>query len=231
MSISDELEQRLVYVADHLGEMLCREVVFVGGCVTGLLVTDPVSRQSIRMTEDVDLIVDVLGWPRYVELQESLRARGFREAMNEDVLCRWRLDGLIVDVMPVDEKILKFTNRWYKGAIQSAQTYEFRDGICINVVSRPYFIATKMEAYKGRGGGDFIGSRDIEDIFMLIDGCDQLEEEVATETGELIRYISATLSSFKRERDYESVLQSTTQGYADRSRMLMDRVERLIKLN
>jgi len=44
-------------VADHLGDVLCEEVVFVGGAVAGLLITDP-AMPSIRPTEDVDLIVE-----------------------------------------------------------------------------------------------------------------------------------------------------------------------------
>lgn len=44
------------WVAERLGQQLRDELVFVGGAVTGLLITDP-GQPTIRPTEDVDLIV------------------------------------------------------------------------------------------------------------------------------------------------------------------------------
>jgi len=54
-------EVMLQRVADALGSELLREVAFVGGCTTGLLITDDISREAVRFTDDVDLIVHVIG--------------------------------------------------------------------------------------------------------------------------------------------------------------------------
>jgi len=40
----------------------------------------------------------------------------------------------------------------------------------------PLFIATKLEAFRGRGGGDVVTSHDLEDIVMVIDGRPELVE-------------------------------------------------------
>lgn len=45
----------LKIVAEHLGDALRRELVFVGGAVAGLLITDT-ALPSIRPTDDVDMI-------------------------------------------------------------------------------------------------------------------------------------------------------------------------------
>ena len=66
--------------------------------------------------------------------------------------------------MPTDEKILGFSNRWYKAAIHSAITYQLTEDLTIRSVTAPYFLATKMEAFLGRGHGDFLGSHDFEDM-------------------------------------------------------------------
>jgi len=50
-------------------------VAFVGGCTTGLPVTDDFSKQSIRFTDDVDLIVKVMGKNDWYEFQENMRGR------------------------------------------------------------------------------------------------------------------------------------------------------------
>ena len=96
----------LLAVARALGE-LREEVVFVGGMIRPLLVTDPAAGAP-RPTDDVDLILDAdrVG---YYAFGKKLRARGFREVTDQGVLCRWRVDGLTVDVMPIDPAVLGFT--------------------------------------------------------------------------------------------------------------------------
>jgi hypothetical protein len=41
--------------------------------------------------------------------------------------------------MPLDEKLLGFTNRWYQPAIEAAETREILPGVVIRVISSPYF--------------------------------------------------------------------------------------------
>jgi hypothetical protein len=97
------------------------ELVFVGGCTTGLFITDPAAG-GIRPTKDVDAIVDVTSYAKYAALSERLRALGLAEDTTPGApLCRWRRDDLIVDVMPVDEHVLGFSNRWYPAATPSCR--------------------------------------------------------------------------------------------------------------
>ena len=58
-----------------LGPLL-DELVLVGGCATGLLITDP-SVPPVRATLDVDLLTEVTPLSSYYALQERLRQRGF----------------------------------------------------------------------------------------------------------------------------------------------------------
>ncbi|EAA3799479.1 hypothetical protein DOQ73_24845, partial [Salmonella enterica subsp. enterica] len=102
-------EQMLQTVADALGPELLRQVAFVGGCTTALLLTDAFAREAVRFTEDVDVIVHVLGYGKWQRLLTELRERGFRESSEDEVICRMRLPNaltgreLIVDFMPDDE--------------------------------------------------------------------------------------------------------------------------------
>lgn len=92
----------LLTVVRHLGPVRER-VVFVGGMIRGLLVTDPAA-SAARPTDDVDLILDVPSRHAYYKLGEELRALGFQEAMvDEDApICRWIIDGVRADIMPID---------------------------------------------------------------------------------------------------------------------------------
>ena len=96
----------LLEAAVRLLQPLLDELVFAGGCATGLLITDPVAG-GIRPTKDVDAITDVASYAEYATLSERLRALGLREDHREGApTCRWRYQELIVDVMPTDERIL-----------------------------------------------------------------------------------------------------------------------------
>jgi hypothetical protein len=87
------------------------DLVFIGGCTTGLFITDPAAR-GIRPTKDVDAIVDVTSYAKYTALSERLRALGLAEDTTPGApLCRWRHGPLIVDVMPTDAAVLGFSNR------------------------------------------------------------------------------------------------------------------------
>jgi sugar (pentulose or hexulose) kinase len=65
-------------IAAALGQLRDR-VVFVGGSATGLLITDPMAA-AIRVTKDVDVIVEVATHGGYYQIEEALRAQGFRNS-------------------------------------------------------------------------------------------------------------------------------------------------------
>ena len=97
---------------------------------------------------------------QYHKFEEKLRKKGFKNASHDNVICRWICDEIILDIMPTDEKIFGFGNRWYKEALQNAVTHEIGSGIQIKSITAPYFIATKIEAFKTRGNNDLLVSHD-----------------------------------------------------------------------
>ena len=93
---------------------LIGELVFVGGQVAELLVTDPAAVR-VRPTDDVDVVVPVTTRTAYHALQMRLMGLGFTPDQRAGApVCRMRTaDDLILDVMPLNEAILGFSNRWY----------------------------------------------------------------------------------------------------------------------
>ena len=155
------------------------DVVFVGGQTTELLLTDPAGPR-IRPTDDVDVVVRVTTRTAYQLLQDRLRKLGFEpDATDGAPICRMRTkDDLVLDVMPLDEKILGFTNRWYPYAIETAWAATLEDGLEIRVISAPAFLATKWEAFGSRGEQNMFMSHDVEDIIALIAGRPSVVAEV-----------------------------------------------------
>jgi len=152
-------------------ESLLSDLVFVGGQVAELLVTDPAAVR-IRPTTDVDVVVSTASRVGYKSIEKRLVALGLRNDLSADApICRWLTpDNLQVDVLPVDQAVLGFSNQWYWTAVERAVDYPLTDDIVIQIPTAPVFLATKWEAFIRRGEGDLLWSHDLEDIVTVVAG-------------------------------------------------------------
>ncbi|WP_233548956.1 MULTISPECIES: hypothetical protein [unclassified Xanthomonas] len=179
----------LLVIADALGE-LCDHVVFLGGAVVGLLVSDPLA-ESVRATYDVDAVVN-LDWARFRGIEARVESQGFAREMQSGVICRWvhQASGVLFDLMPVDKDVLGFSNRWYAHAVETAQVVALRDRLYIRVVTATAFVATKLEGFATRGNSDFLSSHDLEDVLNVVDGRAELVEELAVKHADLRHWVA-----------------------------------------
>ena len=172
---------------------LADSLVFVGGCATGLLVT-AVRAQAVRATVDVDTVARIETIGDYHAIERRLEQQGFARDHSPDApICRWVAGRLHLDVMPSNPRVLGFSNRWYPLAIETAQPYALPDACSIRLVTAPIFVATKLEAFRDRGRGDFVASHDLEDIVTVIDGRAELIGEVASAPDALRTYLRDVL--------------------------------------
>lgn len=177
-------------VAERLGDDLRENVVFVGGAVAGLLITDS-AMPAIRPTEDVDLVCQAAVLSDYHRVEKALRAQGFVQDLRPQApICRWQIGHVVVDVMPPLEEVLGFANRWYPLALVTAQPVVLPSGRTIKLIAAPVFVATKLEAFAGRGNSDFLFSHDLGDLLAVVDGRDALLEECRTSASELRGYLA-----------------------------------------
>ena len=180
--------EMLTVVVNGLGEMK-NEVVFVGGSVAELYADDPAS-SDIRATLDIDCVIEISSRMRYNELEERLRAKGFRNDMTQGApICRWVYKRVIVDVMPIDENILGFTNQWYKGGIEHKTICALQNDTEIFIFPAPYYLGTKFEAVLSRGGDDLRTSHDFEDIIYILDNVTNIVEQISNTEDSLKKYL------------------------------------------
>jgi hypothetical protein len=164
--------------------------------VTEILVTDPGAPEP-RVTLDIDAVVEVTTRREYYGFADKLHAAGFSEDRSEGApLCRWLVDGAKVDLMPPDEAVLGFSNRWYSVALANASVICLPHGTQVRVVTAPYFVATKLEAFAGRGRNDFTASHDIEDFIAVVDGRPELLQEIRSAPDDVRRYVSEQIRSY-----------------------------------
>ncbi len=224
-----EILLRLEKIAESLPGIIDR-LVFVGGGVTEILITDSAGRKP-RPTEDVDCIIEVASRLEYNRIEERLRQAGFHHDSNiPPLICRWEKDEVILDVMPTMEGILGFTNRWYKDAVVSPMTLELPNGLSVNIVQSVYYLATKTEAFQTRGKGDYFTSHDFEDIAFIVNGRAELVAEMQAAES----HVQNEMKDFWLPRldtaNMKAAMRAHIDAYEDngRSPIALDRFKRML---
>ena len=90
----------------------------------------------------------------------------------------------------------------YKPATEHAQEYLLPFDRTIKLISAPYFLITKLDAFKGRGGNDYLMSHDIEDIVAIFDGRKELIHEVKNAEVELVTELSKRFSDLLKDSSF-----------------------------
>lgn len=214
----------LEIVVNALSDNLIKDMVFIGGCTTSLFLDPDNLALVTRYTKDVDLIVDIRTTTQWYELDEKVRKLGFKnyqspDPFEKDITCRYQLgEDLIVDFMPTDEKILGFSNYWYTEAFENRVTYKLKNNKIINTLKPEYFLATKFEAFHGRGE-DPLYSKDLEDIITICLGRSLLVEEIYNASLELRDYLSVQFDKIAKLSDFEIIMEDQCR-FGSRERAL-----------
>lgn len=220
----------IAQVAKALGEDLRDKVVFVGGCATGLLLTDEFTREQIRHTDDVDLIVDVMTQVDLAKFEKILRQHGFNNNSNDDAhIGSWILEELQVDIIPVNPELLSSASGWCEDAYQFAQDYKMGKYV-IKLVTPIYFTAMKLEAYRDRGSNDPLESRDIEDILNLFDGRSELIAELNAAPEKLRKFVSEEIRMLFKNDHFQYAIASTAQSDQEREKLLIERLQTVMDM-
>lgn len=141
-----------------------------------------------------------------------------------------RLGELKVDFMPDDETILGFSNRWYKQALENTQDFQLSDDLVIRLLSPTYFVATKLEAYKGRGNDDPLASHDMEDILNIIDGRPELIDEFNNADQDVREFITEEISTLLEHNMIDYAIQGVVLGDTGRVDIVFDRLKAIKEL-
>jgi predicted nucleotidyltransferase len=204
---------------------------FVGGAVVAVLVDHP-ELTEIRPTKDVDVIVEIATLVDYYALEERLRASGFQHDTTEGApICRWIIDDCRVDVMPTTSAPLGMNSKWFPEALATAHTHDLGEGCSAQVILPALFLATKLEAFKDRGHGDYYGSHDLEDIITLVDGRASIVADV-TEFPEPVRgFVATGIREILKEPDFQDAFPGHLSALSrTRAPLVMGRLQAIADL-
>ncbi|ASB49423.1 nucleotidyl transferase AbiEii/AbiGii toxin family protein [Alkalitalea saponilacus] len=154
---------------------LKENMVFVGGAVVSLYTDDPAA-EEIRPTQDIDMTLDIVNLHHWKEVQEKLAELGFQPDPFGHTICSYKYKNIPVDIMATEDGPFGPSNSWYKPGFNNLWTVKAKNQE-IKILSAPYYLATKFEAFNNRGK-DYRTSHDIEDIIYVIDNRTSIVEEV-----------------------------------------------------
>lgn len=85
-------------------------------------------------------------------------------------------------------------------------------------------MATKLEAYAGRGGNDFLSSHDIEDVLNIVDGREELVDEMADAPADVQQAVASAFRQLLMNPDFANALPGLI-AEPQRSGLIMERLE------
>lgn len=164
-------------------------------------------------------------------MQERLAKLEFYPDPQGQSICSYKYQNIAIDIMPADDSSLGVSNLWHKQGFKDLQQVTLEDGTSINILPSPYFLATKLEAFKNRGQNDFYGSHDFEDIMYLLDNRTTLVEEINTADEQVRHFIKKELTIIKNHPQANEILAMHIHPLIreERFKILLEKIERVIK--
>lgn len=110
--------------------------------------------------------------------------------------------------------------------------HKLKEELIVKIITAPYFLATKIEAFLGRGNDDYLMSHDMEDIITLLDRRDELVEDIKDCSSELRQYLSEKLQEFRNDEQFiDSITGHLLPDAASQGRysIIMKRIESIIQ--
>ena len=153
-------------IAIALGE-LNDKVIYVGGATVSLYINDPAA-DDVRPTKDVDITVKVASMLELENIREILTKKGFKQSADLNVICRFRYDDILVDVMATKPISWAPANKWFEKGFEYLEKVNI-DNVTIQIMPFTFFLASKFTTFEDRGGGDPRTSHDFEDITYILD--------------------------------------------------------------
>lgn len=168
-------------VATALGD-LNDQVVYIGGAIISIYATEP-GADLPRVTEDIDVCVQVSTFAQMEELREQLASKNIYPDPQGAHMYRYNYKGIAIDFIPFEETAFGPTNSWLKPGFEKAYKTTVGD-VEIAVLPVSLFLATKWEAFNSRGS-DPRYSHDFEDIIYVLDNNIEVVKDTSDGTASL----------------------------------------------
>jgi predicted nucleotidyltransferase len=200
ISFNREVVRTISFALGELNE----QVIFVGGATAGLYINDPAA-DDIRPTKDVDISFAIASLRDLESIREELIRRGFKQSPEDDLICRFRYEGIKVDVMSTKAVGWAPANPWFSPGFAQREIIYINDQK-IQILPLPYYLASKFSAYNNRGAEDPRTSHDFEDIIYVLDNRTDVVEQLAEVPDDVEPYLKQQLQEIIDDRDMQEAI-------------------------
>lgn len=216
-------------IAHALGD-INEEVVYVGGAVVSLYINDPAA-DDVRPTKDIDLSMSVVTLGELERMRQRLTSRRFIQTFEDEVICRFRYDDVLVDFMNTKALGWAPANPWFGPGYLHCQrmaigTQEIR------LLPLSYFMATKFSAFESRGQGDPRTSHDFEDVVYVLDNRIDLVEELQGMRGAIASFLQHRFELILEDAVFREAVSAHLfyENRAARTTVIFGKLKRLVSL-
>jgi predicted nucleotidyltransferase len=209
---------------------LNNRVVYVGGAVVSLYIDDPAA-DDVRPTDDIDISLEITSQGELENLRQELANKKFTQSAEDTVMCRFRYEGIPVDVMATKEIGWAPANRWFRPGFEHLQMLELEPGLKVRILSVAYFLASKFEAYTSRGTSDPRTSKDFEDIVYVLDNHTNIVNEITSAPNEVKTFLKERFNELISNEMEEAVLSHLNPNtQSERFEILKDKLNTIVAL-
>lgn len=142
------------------------------------------------------------------------------QTANENVVCRFRYEDVLVDVMSTEVIGWAPANRWFALGFDLSFTHSL-DEIDIKLLPLPYFLATKFDAFFDRGIKDLWASHDFEDIVYLLNYASDIVAQIIHAEKEVKEYLKNCASKIAENETLQEAIIGNLYHEAQEERFLM----------
>jgi predicted nucleotidyltransferase len=214
-------------IAHALGD-LNERVVFVGGAVVSLYINDPAA-DDVRPTKDVDISLEILSVGELENLRLDLIKKGFRQTVNENVICRFLYEDIKVDVMSTKAVGWAPSDQWYGPGFKYLQEIKM-DTVIVRILPLAYFLASKFDAYHDRGSKDPRTSPDFEDIIYILDNRMDLIDVILSSPTDVLSFLKSEFQKIIKDQTLQEAVAGNLyyETRTERFELMMNKLKSIV---
>ena len=222
-----KINLRMVATVAKALQELRQRMIFVGGAVISLYTDDPAA-DEVRPTSDIDMTIQLTGFSEWAAIQKRFKELGFHPDPNGHAICSYLHKNISIDIMPAEDGPIGKANRWYMPGFRYIQQVPVED-VTIKILSAPYFLASKFEAFHSRGG-DYRTSYDFEDIMYVIDNRLSIVEEVRKADTEVRTFLEQEFKTVVSTPYTEEIIRSQIHPFIadERYPLILEKINQII---
>ncbi len=218
-------EEIIKKIAHALGD-LNNQVVYVGGAVVSLY-ADDLAADDVRPTKDIDIFLEIASYGKLAMLQEEIAKKGFYPARGEGIMCRFKYEDILIDIMATKEVGWAQADIWFEPGMKKLEKFQIADK-SINILHISYFLATKFNAFHDRKDEARV-SRHFEDIVYVLDNSINLVKDIISSPDDVRNFLIQEFKEIVKPEYKEAILAHLFyESQTERYKLLIEKLNRII---